>query len=66
MPGILFRWLMTTLAIMMVPYLVSGVTVQGFGSALAAAAVLGILNAFIRPILVFFTLPLTVLTLGFF
>jgi len=66
MPGILIRWLITTLAILMVPYLVSGVKVEGFGAALAAAAILGILNALVRPILILLTLPLTILTLGIF
>lgn len=66
MPGILIRWLITTLAILMVPYLVSGVKVEGFGAALAVAAILGILNALVRPVLIILTLPLTILTLGVF
>jgi len=66
MPGILIRWLVTTIAIFMVPSLVPGVKVEGFGAALAAAAILGILNALVRPILIILTLPLTILTLGVF
>ena len=66
MPGILIRWLITTLAIMVIPHLISGVRVEGFGTALAAAAILGILNALVRPILIILTLPLTVITLGVF
>jgi putative membrane protein len=66
MPGILIRWLVTTLAILMIPHLISGVRVEGIGSALAAAAILGILNALIRPILIILTLPLTIVTLGLF
>ncbi len=66
MPGILIRWLVTTLAILMVPHIISGVKVEGFGTALAAGAILGILNALVRPILLVLTLPLTVLTLGIF
>lgn len=66
MPGILIRWLITTLAILMIPHLVSGVKVAGFGSALAAAAILGILNALVRPVLILLTLPLTIVTLGVF
>jgi putative membrane protein len=66
MPLILFRWLVTTLAILVVPHLVPGVSVEGFGTAPAAAAILGVLNALVRPALVFLTLPLTVLTLGLF
>ncbi len=66
MAGILFRWFITTISIMMVPHLISGVEVEGVGTALVAAAILGILNAIIRPILILLTLPLTVFTLGFF
>jgi putative membrane protein len=66
MAGILIRWLITTVAILIVPYLLSGVRVDSFGTALWAAAILGILNAMIRPILFILTLPLTVLTLGLF
>lgn len=51
---------------MLVSYLVPGIHVQGFGSALLAAAFLGILNALVRPILIILTLPLTILTMGLF
>jgi putative membrane protein len=63
---LLFRWLVTSLAIFMVPHFVSGVTIDSFGTALAAAAILGILNVLIKPLLILFTLPLTLLSLGFF
>jgi putative membrane protein len=66
MTGILIRWLITTLAILAVPYLISGVRVESFGSAMLTAAILGILNALVRPILIILTLPLTVITLGLF
>jgi putative membrane protein len=66
MPGILIRWLITTLAILLIPQIISGVEVKGIGAAVAAAALVGILNAIIRPVLVLLTLPLTVLTLGLF
>lgn len=62
----LFQWLVTSLAILMVPYLVSGVHVDGFAAAVAAAAVLGVLNVLLKPILFFLTLPITVLSLGLF
>jgi len=64
--GILLRWLMLTAAILLAAYLVSGIEVHGFWSAFLAAAILGILNAFFRPILVILTLPLNILTLGLF
>jgi putative membrane protein len=66
MKGILLRWLILTIAIMTAAYLFDGIHVNGFGSALFAALVLGILNAFFRPILFILTLPINVLTLGLF
>jgi putative membrane protein len=66
MKGLLLRWLILTLAIMTAAYLFSGIHVSGFGSAFFAAMVLGILNAFFRPILFILTLPINVLTLGLF
>jgi len=66
MPGMILRWFITTIAVLIVPYLISGVKVEGLGTALIAAAILGVLNALVRPILILLTLPLTVVTLGFF
>jgi putative membrane protein len=51
---------------MVAAYLFPGIQVSGFGSALVAAMVLGILNAFFRPILIILTLPINILTLGLF
>lgn len=61
----LFHWIISTIAILIAAYLVPGVSVTTT-SALIAAVVLGALNLFIRPILVVLTLPITVITLGFF
>jgi putative membrane protein len=47
-------------------YLLDGIRVSGFFSALFAAALLGILNAFFRPIAMLITLPINILTLGLF
>ena len=66
MRGLLLRWLILTFAIMTAAYLFSGIHISGFGSALIAALVLGILNAFFRPILLILTLPINVLSLGLF
>lgn len=66
MRGLLLRWLILTFAIMTAAYLFSGIHVSGFGSALFAALVLGILNAFFRPILFILTLPINILSLGLF
>lgn len=66
MPGILIRWLTTTAAIVATAYLLDGIQISGFLSAVFAAAMLGILNAFFRPIALLFTLPINILSLGLF
>ena len=66
MRGIIVRWLFLTFAIFMAAYLIDGIRVAGLPEAILAAAVLGILNAFFRPILLLLTLPLNILTLGLF
>jgi putative membrane protein len=66
MKGILVRWLFLAVAIFMAAYMIEGIRVSGFLSAVMAAAVLGVLNAFFRPILLLLTLPLNILTLGLF
>jgi putative membrane protein len=60
------RWIINAAALLLVAYLYPGVTMEGFGPAMIAALVLGLVNAFIRPLLVLLTLPVTVLTLGLF
>lgn len=66
MPGFLIRWLINAVALLMISRVIRGIEVEGVVAALAAAAVLGIFNAVLRPILLILTLPLTVLTLGLF
>lgn len=66
MKGLLLRWLILTLSILAAAYLLEGIEVSGFSSAFFAAAALGILNAFFRPILLLLTLPINILTLGLF
>ncbi|MDP9911615.1 putative membrane protein [Variovorax boronicumulans] len=63
---ILLKWLLSAVALLAVAYLYSGVQVQSFGSALLAAAVIGLLNMVVRPVLVILTLPVTIVTLGLF
>jgi putative membrane protein len=66
MTHILVSWIVTTLAILVVTHVIPGVRVSSLGTAVVAAAILGILNALVRPILVLLTLPLTIVTLGLF
>lgn len=59
-------WLVATFAIMITAFLIPGATISSFFSALIAALVLGFINAIIRPLLLFFTLPINILTFGLF
>ena len=66
MMGLLIRWLILTAAIILASYMLDGIEIKGFFSAFFAAAVLGILNALFRPILIVLTLPINILSLGLF
>ena len=66
MKGIFVRWLILTGAIIIASYLLDGIRVSGFFPAFFAAAILGILNAFLRPIVIILTLPINILSLGLF
>lgn len=63
---ILIVWLVNTLALAAVAYLMPSVSIASAEAAIVAALVLGLVNAVIRPVLVLLTLPVTVLTLGLF
>ncbi|MDD2744988.1 MAG: phage holin family protein [Candidatus Gracilibacteria bacterium] len=56
----------SALAVIVTAYLLPGVTVAGFIPALLVAIVLGVLNAFVKPILLFLTLPINIVTIGLF
>ncbi len=64
--NILGNWLVSALAILITSYLLPGVEINGLVTALLVAVVLGIINAILRPILIFLTLPINLLTLGLF
>lgn len=57
---------LTAAFLMLVAHLVRGVQVDGWVPALVGSIVLGLVNAFVKPVMVLFTLPLTILSLGFF
>ena len=63
---LLAKWLINSLALFAADYLVRGIVIYDFWSGLAAAALLGIVNAFIRPIVIVLTLPINIITLGLF
>jgi putative membrane protein len=66
MKPFLARWLINAVAILLATYLIPGIEVSGPLAILAAAALLGVLNALIRPLFILLTLPINILTLGFF
>lgn len=62
----LLPFLITGISLLVADYFIQGIQFTGIAPAVLAALVLGIVNAIIRPVLIFFTLPLTVFTLGLF
>jgi putative membrane protein len=66
MLGIILRTLITGLGIWLATYLVPGVSAASTSALIWAAIALGLINAFVRPVLVLLTLPFTILTLGLF
>ncbi|PQJ79771.1 phage holin family protein [Polaribacter porphyrae] len=63
---VFFKILLTALAVVVLASILPGVYVTGYGSAVLVAIVIALLNMFVRPLLVFFTLPATIVTLGLF
>ncbi len=66
MSGFLIRLAIAALGLWLAQALVPGVEIHGTGTLLVAALLLGIVNAFVRPLVVLLTFPITVLTLGLF
>lgn len=64
--NLLFKILITAGLVLLIAHFMPGVNVASFTTALIVAIVLGLLNIFIKPILVILTLPVTILTLGLF
>ena len=60
------RWLITTLAVLVAANVVRGIHYDTLAGLLVASLLLGVLNAFLRPLLLLFSLPLLILTLGLF
>jgi putative membrane protein len=66
MRGFFLRLLITALGLWVADRLLGGISFSGTGALLVSALLLGIVNAIIRPIILILTLPLTIITLGFF
>ena len=62
----IIRLLITAVVVVLLAQFLPGVAVASFGTAVIVAIVLALLNLIVKPILVLFTLPVTVLTLGLF
>lgn len=65
-PELLYRWVMNAMALLIVTAFIGGVKTAGLISLLLAAIVLGLVNAWVRPIILLLTLPLNIATLGVF
>jgi putative membrane protein len=60
------RWIISTVAVLVATYVVSGIRYGGWQDLLVATLVLGLLNSFVRPVLMLLSLPLLIFTLGLF
>lgn len=63
---LLINWIVSAMVIFSIAYILPGVHVENFTTALVAALILGIINVFLKPVLLILTLPITIITLGFF
>ncbi|NTU91193.1 MAG: phage holin family protein [Chlorobiaceae bacterium] len=66
MVRILLHWLVNAIAVYATAHLLPGITIRNFAAALIVALVLGLINALLKPVLVFFSIPFIILTLGLF
>jgi len=62
----LIRWVVNTVALIAASHIIAGVRIDSWETAIIAALFLGMFNATLRPILIVFTLPITIATLGLF
>ena len=63
---LILRILLTAVLVLVIDYFMDGISVANFTTSIIIAIVLGLLNIFLKPILVLFTLPVTILSLGLF
>lgn len=63
---LLVRWILFALAVIFVAWLVPGIEVDNFQSAMLVTVIIALINIFIRPLIVLITLPINILTLGLF
>jgi putative membrane protein len=63
---LLLVWILNAVTLLIVAYVLPGIVVSSFWSAMLAAAVLGLINMLVKPIFILLTLPITIVTLGLF
>ncbi len=63
---LLLRWILFALAVIFTAWLVPGISVDNFQSAMLVTVIIALINIFVRPLIVFITLPINILTLGIF
>ena len=63
---LLLVWILNAVALLAVAYILPGIVVASFGSAMWAALVLGLINMLVKPLFVLLTLPITIVTVGLF
>ncbi len=63
---ILVKWILFALAVLFIAWMLPGISISGFLSALVLVVIIALINAFIRPLVIFLTMPVNFLTLGLF
>lgn len=66
MTAFVIRWLVTTLAVFVAAHVIPGISYSGWGVLVGASLLLGIINAFVRPVLLLLSFPFIIVTLGLF
>lgn len=66
MTRILFIWLINAVSVYATASMLEGISVRNFGAAMVVALVLGLINTLLKPVLVFFSIPFLIVTLGLF
>lgn len=66
MGAFVLRWFVTTIAVLVAERLLPGIQCNGWGTLLGASLLLGIINAFVRPVLLLLSLPFIIVTMGLF
>ncbi len=66
MKKLILSWILMALGIMLIAWLVPGITITGFKAALIVVVIMALVNALIKPIVSFISLPLNIITLGLF